>query len=1085
MAGNRGIYNAAMKKGQEHARKQEWPAALKEYQRAAAEFPDALDARLAIASAYAGLQRWREAIEIYQALQREHPEDPVILERLAESYVRLKDIDKARETYLRLSDQHVLHKKLPQAIGVLEQLGELLPQDEEVMSRLARLYQEAGDKGAVVRIQLDRVRKMFREGRLNEAMVLAEEVLQQAPDNRQAKEMVYRLRREISARKDRGEAVEEAAPAAAVSQFQLQEWAREAQERQEHGDTATAIQLYARAVQGGLRRCDVYYNLGLLYKESGQLEAAIEQFQNASSDDEYALSSHFALGECYRDLGNLDQAAQEFEQALHQVDLQAIGRDAVDDLIQMYEAAANVHESRGDLARAASLYATLAGFLQSKRWKQGRTDEFRRRAQELTEKSMFAKLRQLGTGILPAIEERARGEPAREPAVAEALPSSIPSLTEGSLRPITDFLRGEGRAEGQLAAAPPEAAVEVKPLEEALSIVPPVPVQLPVRDLDTTGLAQPVQELVQASRIYLEKGLFNAAIDVCCEVIKQAPDYLPIHLRLAEVYERQDRPDMALAKYHALADTYLAREEKDKAASVYTALLALAPDTVATRSRLADLLLELGQTSEAIAQKVQIANLYFRLGQTPRATETFRELRSLAPDDKQVYLEYGLFLLKMENPDAAINELRRALQLDPQDPVALARVNIALALQGEEKAFAESLSSVLKRATADSTVSRMIEREYRDFLLLQDNPLLSYALGLLQRQSGNVPEATETFLRAYRAYGAAPVDPLQLRLGRALAEGYLLLNRAEDAILVLQQCLSWAETLAPRDAGPPSTDLMAIPSRLSFYHWLAEAYAKAGQDDQAIAMLIQAKESHPFDRETGTKLADLYFRKGNLRQALAELTELVAHYEQENQIDRALEILQQMARLAPSNLAVHKRLSHLYIRRGYIDKGIEELELLAELQQKRGMIEETVQSLQQIAEIFWTMGQHDRAYQVYDRIARLAPEDISARQQLVNLHILAGRLADALEEQRNIARIALRRKDTETSIAALHQVLALSASDPWALRQLAELLASVGEHNQALRLYRRLAKLEPDNAEVAKLLAEEEKRTGTQPEAAS
>ena len=31
MAGNRGIYNAAVKKAREHARKQQWSAALKEY----------------------------------------------------------------------------------------------------------------------------------------------------------------------------------------------------------------------------------------------------------------------------------------------------------------------------------------------------------------------------------------------------------------------------------------------------------------------------------------------------------------------------------------------------------------------------------------------------------------------------------------------------------------------------------------------------------------------------------------------------------------------------------------------------------------------------------------------------------------------------------------------------------------------------------------------------------------------------------------------------------------------------------------------------------------------------------------------
>jgi len=1079
MAGNRGIYNAAIKKAQDHARKQEWAPALKEYQRAAAEFPEDLDARLGIASAYAGLQRWREALEIYETLQRGAPDDPVILERLADTYVQIKDMAKVRETYLRLSDQHVVHRKLPQAIGTLERLSELQPQDEEVMTRLARLYQDVGDRNAVVRIQLERVRIMFRDGRLNEAMVLAEELLQQAPDNRQVKDMVFRLRREITARKERGE-VEEAAPTAAVSAFQLEGWVREALEHQERGDLPGAVQLYERVLQGGLHRGDVSYNLGLLYKEAGRLEEAAEQFKNASADDEYALSSHYALGECYRDLGQLAEAAQEFEQALHQVELQAIGREAVDDLIQMYEAAANVHEARGDLARAASLYATLAGFLQSKRWKQGRTDEFRKRAQELTEKSMFAKLRQLGTGILPAIEERARGEPAREPAEPTAARSSIPALTtEGTLRPITDFLRADSLPGEALAAEP--VSVAVRPLEEALAIVPPVPVQLPVRELDTSGLADPVRDLVEASRIYLEKGLFNAAIDACCEVIRQSPDYLPIHLRLAEVYERQARPEMALSKYQALANTYLAREDKERAASVYAALLALAPDTVSTRSRLADLLLELGRTDEAVREKVQIANIYLRLGQTNRATEAFRELRVLAPNDKQVYLEYGLFLLKVDRPDAAVGELRRALQLDPLDAQALARMNIALGWQRDEGSFGESLAAVLERAQQSAEVARAIEKEYRDVLLVQEIPLLSFALGLLQRQSGSVTDAVETFQRAYRSYGAAPADPMQLRLCRALAEGYLLLDQADEAVRVLHQGLEWAEALAPREAETEPAGVMAVPTLLSFYHWLAEAYAKSNRLDQAVAVLGQAKAAHPFDRETGTKLADLYFRQGNLRQALAELTELVAHYEQENQLDRALEILQHMARLAPSNPAVHKRLSHLYIRRGYIDKGLEELDVLAELQQKRGMIEDAVQSLQQMAEIYWTMGQHDRAYQVYDRIARLAPEDVSARQQLVNLHILAGRLADALEEQRNIARIALRHKDTETTVAALHQVLALSASDRWALRQLGDLLAKIGEHGQSARLYRRLAKLEPDDAEVAKLLAEEERLAGAAP----
>ncbi|MGC8875361.1 MAG: tetratricopeptide repeat protein, partial [Chloroflexia bacterium] len=254
MAGNRGIYNAAMKRAQEHAWKREWSEALREYQRAATEFPDDLDARLGTAAAWAGLSRWPEALQIYEQLHREMPEDPVILERLAEAYVRVEDRTRARDAYLRLSDLHVLHQKIPQAIGALQKLRELFPQDHEVLARLARLYQESGDNQSAAQALLERVRILFQEKRLDEAMALCEEALRLAPEHRQAREALFRLRREMAARRERGEEAEEPAPSTPVSQYQLEEWVREAAERQEQGDLKGALRLYERAVQSGLRR---------------------------------------------------------------------------------------------------------------------------------------------------------------------------------------------------------------------------------------------------------------------------------------------------------------------------------------------------------------------------------------------------------------------------------------------------------------------------------------------------------------------------------------------------------------------------------------------------------------------------------------------------------------------------------------------------------------------------------------------------------------------------------------------------------------------------------------------------------------
>ncbi len=1078
MAGNRGIYNAAMKQAQAHAWEKRWKAALQEYQRAAEEFPDDLDARMGIASAYAGLNQWKKALSLYEDLHKEFRDDLVILERLAEAYVEVKDLSRAREQFLRLSNQYVVQGKIPQAVATLERLEKLLPQDGEVLARLAGLYRQGGNRSAAIEADLERVRLLFREEQLAEAMHLCEQVLREDPDNRAGRELFFRIRREIDARRQRGETIGERVAGGAVSLYQMEAWVREATERQGQGDLEGAIRLYERAVEAGLDRADVHYSLGLLYKEVGQLEAAIGRLRAASADPEYALSSHYTMGECFRDLGRLDQAAQEFERALHLVDLQTIGREAVDDLIQMYEAAASVYEQRNDLARAASLYTTLAGFLQSKRWRKGLTDKFRQRAHELTEKSMLSKLRQLGTGLLPAIEGHARGEPVAElPEISGPRESAIPSLAEGTLRPITDFLRRGGRPEGGLAVEPVPA---IKPLEEALSILPSRQVQVPVRELDTTDLDEPVRELVEASAVYLERGLFNAALDLCCEVIRQAPGYLPIHLRMGEVYERQERLDLALNKYQALINTYLARGEEKEAVAVYRSLLTLSPDNIAARSRLAELLSGMGRTEEAAHELIQVAHLYFRLGQTNQAVDKFREVRALAPESKEVYLEYGYFLLKMDRPEAAVGELSRALQLDPQDPLALARMNIALALLDEEQAFWDSLATTLKRAREDASAFQTIVGQYKDpAVQVYDSPRLAYAQALLYRQGGHMDEVIRVLQDPYRRFGASPNDPMQLRICRLLAEAQLAMGKVEEAIRVLQQGLEWAEVLAPEKSTGAPEDPATLPSLLSFYHWLAEAYAKAEQLDQAIAALSQAKARYPHDRETSTKLADLYFRQGDLRQALAELNGLAEYYESKEQLDRALEIRRHMSQLAPNNLVVRERLGRLYIRRGYIAQGLSELEALADLQHKRGLTEAAVQNLQYMAEILWTMGQHDRAYQIYDRIVQLAPEDVAARQQLINLHILAGRIADALEEQRTIARITLKRKRWEDAVAALHQVLALDPKDRWALRELAALLASMDEHAQAVRLYRRLAKLEPGNAEVAERLAEAERLSGS------
>ena len=160
------------------------------------------------------------------------------------------------------------------------------------------------------------------------------------------------------------------------------------------------------------------------------------------------------------------------------------------------------------------------------------------------------------------------------------------------------------------------------------------------------------------------------------------------------------------------------------------------------------------------------------------------------------------------------------------------------------------------------------------------------------------------------------------------------------------------------------------------------------------------------------------------------------------------------------------------MKRGLIDDGLQELNELSELQRKNGRLRDAVKTLQRAAETYWMMARQDKAYELYDRIVRISPGDVEARQQLVNLHIMAGRTKDAAEEQRTIAQICLQAHNTKEAIAALHQVIQLAPQDTRAYFALAQVLNDTGEYSQAYRLYGRVLRIDPDNTKAKNLQAQ-------------
>jgi tetratricopeptide (TPR) repeat protein len=1067
MPGNRALYDRAMEQSRESARQKNWDEALKQAVRALQEFPQDADARSSAAVALFNTGKFPQALQILEELRASDSNNPFFLEYLARTHERMGSAMQAVAIYTQLADLQQSRRLNAKAIEALREVLRLRPGNDDTRARLARLLEEAGAAAEAAAEYMELARRRQQVGQLEQATQDAETALRLDPNSREAKELIGTLHEalasavqsSVTAPTEGGDTIPAALPGMTgglrSQQFAIEQIITLAQKHQEAGDAEGAIEQYERAVKLGMQRSDVFYSLGLLYQERGDHQRAVEMLVRAAGDPDYALSAHFSLGTSYQTLGQLPQAAQEFEQTIRLVDIEAVGKTESEDLIQMYESAAQIYTQLNDIARAASLYSTLANFLQSKRWGKERAAEFRQKAKELTERNMFAKLRTLGTGALTM----------PEPSAPVAAPEETMPETWGKIRPITDFLRPERAAQSSsvdvfAATAPAAPAAPLDPLAVLDSLpAPEKPTFSPVTVLDTKGLDEVCTRYVTASEKYIEQGLMLAAVDACMEIIRLNPDYLPIHMRLGEIYEREGRPDEALAKYQLLIDTYMVRNEPRPAIDVYKRLIELSPDTINARLRLAELLKNDGRAMDAAEQIAIVASTYFRMGQTNKAMEEYRRGLQWAPDSGALHAQYGQALLKLERYESALSEFRRALEIDQHDLAGVARMNLTLALMGDQRAAVwQSLATLLEQLKATPQQLNAVQSEYRSALLFADEPSLHYILGVIQQSAGQHPSALMEFEQALELLesGEDPLLPPVL-VHQAMADSHISLGQAAEALEQLQKGQAVADDakVDPTARYPFSTPL----SKGDLVRRMAEAYAASDDMEGAERALQEAKQHLPYDRAIYTKLADIYFRQGRLNDALAQLDELATYYESRQDLDRAIETLEYAAKLGPNSIPLGGRLARLYIRRGYLDKGIEGLTRVAEQQRKAGQLKDAVASLQQIAEIHWTLGRQDEARTIYDKIVQIAPNDIDARQWLALMHTLAFRTADAVAEKKQIVRIFLQQRDLDGAIAELHQIIGLDQKDTDAYFQLGDVLMRREEYEQAYRLYGRMLKM--------------------------
>ena len=587
-----------------------------------------------------------------------------------------------------------------------------------------------------------------------------------------------------------------------------------------------------------------------------------------------------------------------------------------------------------------------------------------------------------------------------------------------------------------------------------------------------------VTQAVRDIENYVAHGLLTAAIEECLRVMEIAPQYLDVHLMLGEIYVRQGKIEQAVAKYAILVDSYLVNGRTDDAISTYRRILQLEPNNLIYRIKLIELLSRQGRADEVLAERMTAADAYLRLGHHDRAIQEYEQALYANPNNMQVRLSYAQALMRAGRAQLAVQEYQRVLQMDPSNVMALAQWQIALASgvgimpsasapgsMGNRVAALDVLGRLLRALRAENLRSHdAVVREYLQALELSPtNADLRYALGQVYLVASRQAEASTCFQQIVGAPG------LETLAYCALGQALLLPGDPSSSALAareLEQALNAARMTPPEAtvwAARPRVDGEEhLAPEMEISALLARAYQASGRSGQAQSIMQSAKQQPT--GEVFQALAEVSSRQLDPQAALQEYAQLVRHYRNNRQIENAVTVLKEMARVSPDDPAVRSELSDINVSRGMLEEGLADLRQLADIHVRRGQVKEAALVYQRMAEICWGSDDRNEALSLLRQAIQLSTDDMLLRQQFVQYCLEINRKQDASEQQSVIARYYFASRQTKEAVAALQQLIGMDAHNYEAYDLLGQTYYSVGEYDQAARVYRNLAKVDPNSA---------------------
>lgn len=416
--------------------------------------------------------------------------------------------------------------------------------------------------------------------------------------------------------------------------------------------------------------------------------------------------------------------------------------------------------------------------------------------------------------------------------------------------------------------------------------------------------AEAIDSFHKAADFFRQEGFSLKALALYKKILNiNATDAIAL-LSLGELNEAKGFTTDAMKFYLAAADSLSKEGKKEKLLEIYEKILALSPSNIPLRSKIAEIYSKEGLVSEAAKQYLHIARLYSEKGDIEKSIGFYQKVLDAQPINKEVILELNGLYERSGNLQQAIEQMKEAIHLFPQDTEILLRCAEAHIIVERFDEAREYLGQITELEPANIKARRL--------------------LGDIYGKEGNKEKAWSEYL--------------------SVLDEMLLEENYDDAIKLLESF----KDIDPIETGKRLVSLyIQLGDYLQVVHEmtsLGDIFIEKGKQREALNCFKEALKMNPDDDSLKSKVIELEKELGKehitieAEKTIEEAIIEVDIYLRYGLYENARDILEAFKEKEPENIDFRFRLKSLYVDTGDKEQAVTECLILNELYKKAGDI---------------------------------------------------------------------------------------------------------------------------------------------------